>query len=91
LFGKIQPVLRNISILGLGVVGNSDGIYEVDLGFEAYLRKGVFPVKIITYVERPCGEKFLVQLIDALKSVYPYEHPMIELVECSLYVRNGPV
>jgi hypothetical protein len=103
---KIQPILRKItSIPGVGVVGNYDEIYELDLGFEGFRpRKGASPhygrigegielpkAAITTYVERPCRESVLAELIDAVKSVHPWEHPMIEFIECFLYVPTGPV
>jgi hypothetical protein len=91
------------SVSPVGRVGNYDSIYEVDFGLEGYRpTKGAAPrygsigqhtvlgkAAVVTYVNRDCGEEILRQLVEAVRAVHPWEHPIIEFTECSLYVPDG--
>jgi hypothetical protein len=97
---KIITAIR--SIPGAGEVGKYSGLYEVDVGFEGYQpEKGASPrygkigegaiigkSTIITYLDRVRGERVLDDLVNAIVNAHPWEHPVIEITDCFLYVPN---
>ncbi len=94
-----------VAIPGVGRIGNYDSIYELDGGWEGYRAKpgasprhGAIGEKIIlgsiavtTYVDYETSSDMFRQVVDAVRAVHPWEHPIIEFGECLLYVPTGRV
>lgn len=98
---ELAAVLEAIKrVPEIGRVGKYDGVYELSIGFEGYLpREGAAPhygsigehsricsVAITTYVRRATDHNILNQMVDAIRRFHPWEHPIVEVTECLLYI-----
>jgi hypothetical protein len=97
----IAPVLNAIkSVTGVGSVGNYDNVQEIAFGFEGYrARAGALPqlgaigesvlvrnAALVTYLDQNCGDGVLQELVTRIAAAHPWEHPVIEITDCLLYV-----
>lgn len=98
---SVRAILEAIGrVPGVGEVGDYEALFELDFGFEGYRPKeGSDPqygaigeavrlgkAAVVTYLRRDCKPQVLERLIAEIRKVHPWEHPVIELTECRLYV-----
>jgi hypothetical protein len=98
---RVKEVLKAMNgVAGAGHVGNYDNIFECDVGFEGYrAEKGAFPrygavgkdimlgrIAVISFIDYNVSADILESIVEAVRAVHPWEHPIIEFTECLLYV-----
>jgi hypothetical protein len=89
---------------GVGQVGNYDNVCELVLGWEGYrANPGASPrvgaigervvlptVAVTSFLDFDHGgDGALGRIVEAVKAVHPWEHPIIQFSECLLYVPLG--
>jgi hypothetical protein len=88
------------SVPGVGQVGNYDNVCELALGWEGYrANSGASPrvgaigervvlptVAVTSFIDFEHGDGAFEHIVEAVKAVHPWEHPIIQFSECLLYV-----
>jgi hypothetical protein len=98
---RVRDVVEAMAaVTGVTPIGHYDHIYEMDVGFEGYrAARGASPrygrvgqdvrlgrVAITSFIEHDASPVTLENIVEAVRAVHPWEHPIIEFTECLLYL-----